>query len=220
MSDAFDVMYLFAGETAESSLKNLAKNAYHATAVNSPTFSQFEGFTRSSSTSYINTNFNLATNALKYELNSCSYGHYIRTNSALDASDGGIVSGGNRTFTQIRRATNNAIIIDTNQGSNGNTKNNLVSDSTGFFITSRRSNILTDVYKNKSIITTDNISSSVLPNGYVFILGINLNGTIGLSSTRQQSFFFMSKVLSSSDITALTNAIESYMDSNGKGVIA
>jgi hypothetical protein len=59
LDEVFDVMYILAGETAESSLRNLIKNDHHATAVNSPTFTALEGFTGDGLTKYINTNYNL-----------------------------------------------------------------------------------------------------------------------------------------------------------------
>ena len=45
LSEVFDVMYILAGETEESSLRNLIKRAHDAEAVNSPTFTTLEGFT-------------------------------------------------------------------------------------------------------------------------------------------------------------------------------
>ena len=41
LSEAFDTIYVLAGETSESSLKNLVKDAHHCTAVNAPTFTQY-----------------------------------------------------------------------------------------------------------------------------------------------------------------------------------
>ena len=72
LSDDFDVMRFLGGQTAESSLRNLVKNSHHGTAVNSPTFTQYESFKGDGLTSYIDDNYNPSTQAVKYTQNNAS----------------------------------------------------------------------------------------------------------------------------------------------------
>lgn len=217
LSEVFDVIYLLGGETEESSLKNLVADSFHLTLVNAPTWIQFEGYNGANG-KYIDTNFNLATQAVRFTLNSGSYGFYSRTNIDADISEGGIVYGGNRTFCQIRRKLNNASIIDFNQGSTGNTKINAITDSRGLFVISRRASNLTDIYRNRDFKVSDNVISSAIPNNTFYILGINQNGVIGLSSSRQISLFFISRLLSPNEIAIVSDTVETYMVSNNKGL--
>ena len=81
LSSKFDGMYLLANETSEAGLKNLVKRQHDATAVNSPTFTQWEGFTGNENTyAHISTNYYPRTQAVSYALNSGSFGIYFRTN--------------------------------------------------------------------------------------------------------------------------------------------
>ena len=75
LDDAFDVMYILAGETAESSLKNLVKNAHHITAVNAPVWAQFEGYT-GANTKYLDANYNASTQGVTFTQNNASMGVY------------------------------------------------------------------------------------------------------------------------------------------------
>jgi len=54
----------------------------------------------------------------------------------------------------------------------------------------------------------------------MLVLARNNAGTPEKFSTKQLSLFFAGDGLTSGEITILTNAAETYMDSNGKGVIS
>lgn len=72
------------------------------TAVNSPTFTTNQGFTGNGTSSYINTNFNPATQGVNYQLNNASryYMHFANNSSAAD----GIIS--STTYNIIRINSN------------------------------------------------------------------------------------------------------------------
>ena len=76
LSEVFDVMYVLAGETQESSLRNLVKDAHHATGVNSPTFEQYKGFKGNKTSHFVDTNYNPST-ATNYKQNSACMGAYV-----------------------------------------------------------------------------------------------------------------------------------------------
>jgi hypothetical protein len=84
------------------------------TAVNSPTFTTDEGYEFNGISSYINTNFNPATQGVNYTLNNASRGFYLYNSSATPLGiDGNITSFNNAIFrldptTSIRiNSTNN-----------------------------------------------------------------------------------------------------------------
>lgn len=76
-----DVLYLFAttGDQNFATLNWKAPTLYQATLVSSPTFRSKGGFKGDGLASYINTNFNPATNGVQYTQNNASRAAYITT---------------------------------------------------------------------------------------------------------------------------------------------
>src|SRR5262245_61491807 len=79
-----DRLFLHAAENEPSALTDLVVRDL-ATAVNTPTFTIDRGYTGDSSTNYINSNFNINTEAINLSQNSCSYGAWVRTVNAVNA---------------------------------------------------------------------------------------------------------------------------------------
>jgi len=75
------------------------------TAVNSPTFTTNQGFTGNGTSSYIDTNFNPATQGTNHTLNNASryYMHFSGTNTIVDGID---LSGANQAITLGNSAIN------------------------------------------------------------------------------------------------------------------
>ena len=92
----------------------------------------------------------------------------------------------------------------------------------GLIIGSRTSSNIIYYYRNGSPISNGSVGmvSNTIPDLVVGGLCLNNSGSFSLYTGNQLSLIFYSKSLSSGDVTALTNAFEAYMDSNGKGVIA
>ena len=221
LSDAFDVMYILAGETAESSLRNLVKRAHDAQAVNSPTFTALEGFTGNGTSSYLNSNYNPATQGINYLLNTCSAGCYDRTSSASNGALYGALSDSSNNYMQgLHRSTNNESFLILNEGPTASQKAENQTDGSGCHIQTRLSAISGKLYRNKNNILNSNKVSTGVPNNNIHILARNHNGTTNLYTNHQLSMVYFGKVLSDANVNAITDAIEAYMDSNGKGVIA
>jgi hypothetical protein len=220
LSDAFDVMYILGGETAESSLRNLVKNSHHAEAVNSPTFTQFEGLTGNSISQAIKTNYSPDTNKAAMSQDSASIGIYSRSNTP---ANGNLVEIGSRITGSISgfviqiRATNGPTYMINDSVFNSISNSDV---STGLYIATRNTNNLGILYRNK-IKKGENTDTSTTPNNIeVYIMALNTSGTITGYTDRQLSFGFIGRGLSQDDVNSITDAIEAYMDSNGKGVIA
>ena len=79
LADAFDVMYILAGETQESSLRNLVKRQHDCTNSNLPYYVQYEGFGSIDNNKFIDTNYNPVNTLGNLQQNSSSMGFYSRT---------------------------------------------------------------------------------------------------------------------------------------------
>lgn len=221
LSDAFDVMYVLGGETAESSLRNLVKNAHYATAVNSPTFTQYEGFKGNGTSSYIDTNYNTKNEASAASVNSTALGIYSRTDVAEVKADIGAVTtatGAYGSMIMTRNILNEFIGAINMQNTGGTVGTN--TNSTGMYILSRLLGTEFKGYKNKVAIGTPTRNSVLIEDAELFILCRSLGIVPNLFSNRQISFAFLGKGLNEAQAGVVTDAVEAYMDANGKGVIA
>jgi hypothetical protein len=187
----------------------------NGTAYNAPTFTALEGFTGSGTTAYIDCNWNPNVNGVNYLQDDCSVGHYSRTDVNEPKTDWGVTDGTNQ------------VMINTRNGGNTYIRLNCISssavastDSSGMFVSIRHSSLWQDVYRNGTIHVDGVSTSTSIPNYNMYVLGRNNAGSLDTATSRQLSCFFAGGALTSGEITIVTNAIEAYMDSNGKGVIA
>ena len=224
LSDVFDALYILAGETSESSLKNLAKNAHHATPQGSPAFTQFEGFKSIGAASYINSNYNPIAHSAKFNPIHCSMGLYSRTNLSEDNCDVGFSTGSSPYYQNCiypRFSTGN-FLGRLNNTAACNTIN-AVSDSMGMFIVSRSGNTMANLtsYKNKNTLSSvaGTFTTGVNYNLPIYILGLNWNNTAVYVANKQLSLVYFGWEFSEAWRDVLVDAFETYMDSNGKGVI-
>ena len=220
MSDAFDIMYVLAGETAESSLKNLVKNAFHCTAVNSPTFAQYEGFMGGGAGQMLTNNYNIASSSTRFTQNSASLGVYTRTNNKTGLTLIGCRNTTEGRLTQLNDSDATNVQIGINRSIGTNTRPN--ANSSGFLIGVRTSSSSEQLYYNGSPLGAAISQPSVgLPNSNLCIMRYGKDDTYdGNSCTEQFSFVFLGRGLNATEVSTLTNAVEAYMDANGKGVIA
>lgn len=219
LSDVFDVMYYLGNETPESSLMNLVKNAHHCTAVNAPVHTPYEGFAGDGISSYIDTNYNPATQAVNYALDDCAFGIYSRTDRAAnDNKYHGVVVGSDYMQIMLYRATSSSVRGWVNTVSAGRTVDHTVSNTLGMSIIGRSASNSCYASRNKSISSDTDVSNGI-PNGSIFLLARNAGGARGFDDV-QLSFAFAGKYLDSTSVGYLTDDFEALMDSNGKGVIA
>jgi hypothetical protein len=214
-----DIFYVFAQTVNSDSeaLKNwINPGTNDAAAVSGPAFVALEGFTSDGAADYINTNFNPNTEGVQYTQNSASFGIYIRNNVQETKFDCGINDGVG--FSQIAtRNGSDAAQFRINNVGDGTPP--AVTDSRGMWIASRTASNARVLYRNASSILSDSEVSTAIPSLDVYVLALNLSGSPNFYTVRQASMFFMGSGLDQSDVTALTNAFEAYMDANSKGVI-
>jgi hypothetical protein len=225
LSDVFDVMYVLGNETAEAGLRNLVKNAHHATAVNSPAFTAFEGFAGNAIDSYIRSNYKPLSNHVNFTLNDAGMGVYSRTN--IIGKDQYEIGGRDSSSSKVNvfglsMIADNAIRAIIN-GTSAGAPDSLVTNSntTGLFTANRIDSGSIKVYNNKSLMGTKLHNSDIAMTDFeMYLLSANNGGTPLAFSQRQISFAFFSRALTAAENNVVCDAFEAYMDSNGKGVIS
>lgn len=210
-----DRLWIFASETQANGLISLVNpTATAITEVNSPTWTQFQGYDFNGTTQYLNTN--VAVNALtKYTQNSASNFTYLRENTTSSGTDFGAFSGGgaNNTSAFIRFTDGicYAAINDSGAGSNG-----AVADSRGGFMFQRTASNAKQSYRNGVSFFSDTEVSTALTTATNFI-GARSNGGVAQDFCNRQTSMFM---IGSGNVNALTfyNIIQGYMTSIGTAV--
>ena len=220
LADHFDYLNIRAGETQEQSLRNLAKRAHDSTAVNSPTWTQGEGFTGNGTSSYVEVDY-IPANGNKYQLNDASHGLYLRV------FDRGAGTRYNGVYSTTADGANNRILIGSvdaatlavgiNSGSIGVTDANI----NGIYVVNRLSNTQYNWFRNKTKSANILTASSKRPDQKILEFGARLpETTVGMYNTSQISFSFAGKGLTDVQHAAIVDAFEAYMDAKGKGIIA
>lgn len=209
----FDVFYVFAGHTNDNNeslinWKNPGTN--DSTAVNSPVFSQYNGFTGNGLSSYINTNYNPSTDKINLSLNSASFGLYSMTDRLAASKIHGVVSG--TDFMLLYPKTTGDILRGYINSTNA--KDDSIINSTGLLSVHRRNSTDLAVSKNKTISSyrTDSITDAI-PNGDFYLLARNIIGT-GASNYDdiEISMAYIGDFLSQSDLNILVDTFDSYIN--------
>jgi len=214
LSQAFDAMYILAGETQESALRNLVKRLHDATAVNTPSFVPFEGFTSNLTSSYINSNYNPSTQGQNFIQDSASWGIYSRTSRA--GSNSKVIIGNTSLYQRMllfnisNQVTGGVNSVGYDPVANAN--------SLGFFIYQRPDNTRCQLSKNGSTFA-DGLGESTAPaNTNTYILCTNNAGTPLTYDDCQCSIAFMGRSFSNAEALVIYNAFQAYMTANGKQV--
>lgn len=216
-----DVFYLFAqySNSDSEALKNWVNpGTFDANAVSAPTFTALEGFTGNGSSSYIDTLWNPNDDGVNLALDDVCAFAYQRTNGpsgdylfgCQDVGTNGInmlpyFSVGTTGYVQVNDATTIGWVAG--------------ATNLGFYLVERTASNERAVYKNNVSLANDAQASTNLPDFKMYVLARSASNTAGSFGAQQVSVFGAGASLSSGERTALMNAIETYMDSNGKGII-
>jgi hypothetical protein len=185
--DEFDRLYIH-GLSNEIAAKTSFVNPTSTmiTAVNSPTFTPSVGYNSNGSTSYLNLNFNLRNDAVKFKLNDCSQFTYSRTNSASTQVDSGGSDGSNKTLMDIREIDDRSYSFINVSVSDG-LSNYVAANSLGLFFSKRVASNLAYQYQAGVLKNTITVASTALPNISLFALALNNNGSPLYHANRQTS---------------------------------
>lgn len=186
--------------------------------VNSPTFTTKEGFNGNGTSSYLNTNWIANSHGAGiYLQNDAGITIYTRTSGTSTGNIVGVVGASNvRSLAFLPKYTDNNLYNRTN---NVNTSFYSTANATAeaIYTILRTSNTAVTVYRNSVSLGTQSIGSDGLPLLTLYIGATNVNGTPNFYTNRQISFLIIhSGSISPSNIQT---AVETFMDSNGKGVI-
>ena len=194
----------------------MVKRSHDCTAVNSPSFTQYEGFL-SGNNKYIDTNYAPISQAVRFQQNSASIGAY-------GVSTG--LTGNYRALIQLDESTANyesifsisrvGTVSFASANSSGGTSLGTNATISAMIISSRTTASLHKSYWNGIYKAQSTVASVAIPatSGNFIIYDKALLGYDG-----KCAFAFIGKGLSDEQAFGVTMAIENYMDSNGKGII-
>jgi len=221
LSDSFDIMYILAGETKESSYRNLVKRAHDITVTFEPTWTAFEGSRGNGTTQFLNTNYNPFAQGINYTQNNASLGIYSRTDKSANMRDIGLYDGVAISSLMFKAVDDN-FYCTLNDGA-GYIWGAIYTNTLGLFMLTRNNNTAVDqyLYYNKTLVnkTVNAGNTTGVPNVNLYICGCNLNGTLLNPSDRQLSLAFAGKHITTAMRDVIVDTFETYMDANGKGVI-
>lgn len=207
-----DVLVVLAAADSQAALLDW-KDLSDGAEVSAPTFETDRGYTSDGSTSYINSQFNPSTDAVKYIQNNASYGVYGRDNkNETGILAGLIISNFNGSFYFPRLSNNFSGRINSN--------NSLVlanTDSRGLSSVQRQNSTLKRSRMN-GVNLGSNTDNSVSPaNGEFYILCRNKLGTGAetFSTIQGALYFFGSGLLNHLNVY---NRIQTYMIGVGANV--
>jgi hypothetical protein len=211
-----DRLWVFAQPTQAEALVDLVASAT-ATAVNSPTFAAYLGYTGDGSTSYIDSNFNPATAGGNYTQNSACIGLWaITTGTGSSQQRQGWHDTGPVTLTalnvhyfggaEIRGQINSAV---------GSTISSATATKLGL-ITRTGANAAT-LYSDGASVGTDNTTASTVITDAVniFFGATNGDGTPGSFSDEQMACAVIGGGLNSTDASNLWTRLRTYMTAVG-----
>jgi len=208
-----DVFYMFAQSNGTDALINwFNPGTFDATNVHATAFTALEGFTGDGANDYINCNWNPATNGINYAQNSASMGTYIRTNVSENRYDFGVAGAGTNIFLIVNSGGNSWYKCNDDTWSIP-----VTADSRGLFIINRTDAANHQMFRNK-VVSSAAAASVGTVSGDAYVLCLNSGGP-ALHTTKQASLFFAGGGLTQTNVDNLTDRFETYMDSNGKGVI-
>lgn len=212
LSDVFDAMYILAGETSESSLKNIVKDANHATleGTPSPAFTASRGFLPDGSHGYINLNYNPTTHGVKFTQNNAGMGLFSKTDREQDAGkvSMGVLSGGIYTYMFGRYTVSFGGLVNGGAviGSIGTT------DTLGMLSMFRTSATNVLAAKDKTLGSDTASNSTGINNGNIYLGARNNAGTADAFDNLLLSFAYIGRDLSETELGVLVDAFNTYLD--------
>ena len=170
-------------------------------------WTSLEGYT-GDGTNYLSTGWNPSTDAINYLLDACTIAIYLRVDINAAEVNIGCTNGVDQITLFPRLG--GSFLAYINDGSSSK----VVADSLGMFIVTRPDAATMTFYKNGADLGDSAKASTAIPND---ILEILARGGGNLSNN-QVSFVFIGGLLGDAEVITLSNAVNTYMTSNGKNV--
>jgi hypothetical protein len=225
LSDMFDVMYILAGETAESSLRNLVERHHDATVVSAMAWTALEGYTGDGVADYLDTHYNPATEGVNFAQNDASIGMYNRLNVVSQISSWDDVATPSANQSTIHCIANHNDSYSRFNNTINDYRTCTTTDIRGLFVINRTGNLYTNnvIYLNKTAPTMsgEGTSNTITPPSLNLYIAAEDKASTGADSfqSQQTSFVFIGKHITTAQRDYIVDRIEAYMDANGKGVL-
>lgn len=200
-----DVIVIMGMQDSQAGLLDL-KGYKDATAVNSPTFEPWKGFTGSSG-KYLNTNYNPNADAVKFARLSNSLSFYSLTNS---------ISAGNMSMGLYGAGIAHSLVCEPLYvpGYSYYPNNcgdilleNLDATSLGYFTNSRTANNKVYFYRNGVIRITATTATTGVSSFPIYLFGVNDGTGVARGTSRQFFYYDIGRGYNQPDVRAYYNAL-------------
>lgn len=221
LAQVFDVIQIYANGNSEAALRNLVNRTHDATAVSSPTFTAFEGYSFNGTSNYLNTDYNPREDSVNVSRSAFTFGIYSKTapTGTSSSKNHGVYDTGAGTGSRIcvnpARSTDLARVYPCNVA----VPQTAFTGSVGMLSVVRSASNASYAVANKTFGTVDTGAPQPLPNYNMYIGATNSGDTAAEFITGTIALFFIGSSLTSDELSDLIDCFEAYMDSNGEGVI-
>lgn len=210
-----DVLWMLAAHDAPAARLNWKTPASFAlTAVNSPTFTADRGYAGNGTTSYLNTGWDHATNAVQFTRDSNHLMSWSRTtySGSIACDFGAYATPGpffNRGLAVQFNTSNKSVFLSNESGLA------VANTAAGMTLGVRRSSASTEMYVNSVSVGTGSQASKDSTSLDVYICGLNFDGSFAQATTRQIAAVGIGNQLSAQQQAACYNIVQSYMTAIG-----
>ncbi len=213
----YDVLYVFATQSAAVANLNLVSSSFTGTPTNSPVFTTDRGYTGSALVKYIDSGFNASTaSSPKYVLNSAHIAFWSVTDVGTSSTPPiGIDSSASEADLFQRYSDGNSYFRMNSTAAGGASVANATAK--GYYIANRSSSTAVQGYKNGSSVATNNSSTSSNVLNYPFpilaIRHLDISSTEG--NVSQLAMASIGSSLSSTNASDSQTRFQTYMTAVG-----
>ena len=207
-----DTLYVFATQNSGAALQNLVSSSFTASTSSSPTFTADTGYAGNGSSTYIDSNYNVSTNATNYSRNSASLFAWSTETSVDNGAAVGISDSNDfdvylqpYSFGASTGAAVNSGSVLTESVPGGYS-----TAGAGFYTVSRTSGAQVDIYKNSTDLGSSSSNTSVaVPSAHIlFLAGGGLTSFFGGNLAAGGD----GAGLTSSDVSNLYSLLHSFLN--------
>jgi len=207
-----DLFYIMAAPNQYAAKFNAIKDTFNLSAISSPTFTAYEGFTGNGTSSYLSTVWIPSTNAVNYTLNNAGMGVYSRTDASGSYAVMGALTGSNYIYLSLKNSSNRLSywLNSSDFGTSAYT-----GPTTGFFSANRVAASgagSENIYINGVYYNALTSTSSALPSNVFTLLQVSAADY----SIHQLSFAYVSSSLTASNLVNFNQRVEKYLMRYGK----
>lgn len=214
LTDLVDTMWVRIGETSESCLKNLAKDAHHSALAGTPApvFTALGGFTPNGTTGYLDLNFNPNDDGVNFTQNSASQGVYVMNDVNMGAGTIlGVREGAGSKRTMLYPRTSNVFGSFLNTDSTDAVNGVACVNSKGSFIGNRSASNAQQMYAGSVLVKTNTTVSSGRPDFESVENGLNSAGSVIGLTTWIPGLSFYGKSLTGKQVSIIFSEFIEYL---------